>query len=193
MATFSTPRADFATIYFATKPDRATDGSFLTENVELVDVLTDSEIQTGRWLSEDRLNPGMYWVLLQASPDFESCYLVDSGTYDPACANGYSDVLTLSIDKPTVRYSVSATVYRYLREASLRLAATPLGETRSYRLCYPIRRHKVRCLSGTLDGFSWDYGASDTLTVSTRNLAPKTRFTWYVAGKKVASRQIKVR
>jgi hypothetical protein len=40
-ASFSAPRADSATIYFATKPkpDRATDGRFLDENVKTLDIL----------------------------------------------------------------------------------------------------------------------------------------------------------
>jgi hypothetical protein len=50
VATFSAPRADFATIYIASRPDRATDGSFLTENIKELDILTDSEIQSGRWV-----------------------------------------------------------------------------------------------------------------------------------------------
>ena len=47
-ASFSAPRADFATVYLATKPDRATDGSFLQENIKEADLLTDSELQSGR-------------------------------------------------------------------------------------------------------------------------------------------------
>jgi hypothetical protein len=46
-ASFSAPRADTGTIYIATKPDRATDGSFLDENVKTLDSLTDSELQGG--------------------------------------------------------------------------------------------------------------------------------------------------
>lgn len=127
-AAFSAPRADFVAIYFASKPDRATDGSFLQENIASADILTDSETQSGRWSGETQLNPGSYWVMLNASPDFGSCFR-DDGTIDPACAEGFSNVATLTVPKPAVRYSVRATVYRYLREASLRLTATPLGES----------------------------------------------------------------
>jgi hypothetical protein len=63
-ASFSAPRADFATIYLATKPDRATDGSFLQENIKELDLLTDSEIQSGRWSDENQIDPGTYWVML---------------------------------------------------------------------------------------------------------------------------------
>jgi hypothetical protein len=51
------PRADSASIYVSTKPDRATDGSFLTENIKSLDIVTDSEIQSGQWLSETQLDP----------------------------------------------------------------------------------------------------------------------------------------
>src|SRR4051812_37544982 len=80
-ATFSAPRASDATIYFATKPDRATDGKFLQENIKDTDFFTDSEIQSGRWMSESQLDPGVYYVMLRVSPDFDSCYLSD-GNYD---------------------------------------------------------------------------------------------------------------
>src|SRR6266508_2285727 len=106
VATFSAPRADFATIYLASKPDRATDGSFLEENVKALDILTDSEIQSGQWSDESQIDPGSYWVMLRAFPDFDSCYLFESARYDPSCADGFSNVLTLVIPKPPVRYAV---------------------------------------------------------------------------------------
>jgi hypothetical protein len=71
-ATFSAPKSDLAVIEIATRPDRATDGEFLTENVKVVDLLTDSEIQTGRWLDDNQIDPGTYYVLLKASPDLTS-------------------------------------------------------------------------------------------------------------------------
>jgi hypothetical protein len=95
-ATFSAPRSDQVVIQIATRPDRASSGEFLTENVEVFDVLTDSEIQTGNWLYESQQDPGTYYVLLRASPDFDLCYLIDSGTFDPSCANGYSEMKTLT-------------------------------------------------------------------------------------------------
>jgi hypothetical protein len=192
VAKFSAPRADFVAIYFASKPDRATDGSFLQENIVSVDILTDSEIQAGRWSGETQLNPGSYWVMLSASPDFGLCFR-DDGTIDPACADGFSNVVTLVVPKPTVRYAARVTVYRYLREASLRLIATPLGEKRSYRLCYKTKHGRTPCLGGTLDGFDWNSPADDTLTVSTRNLPTLATFSWYVSGARVATKRIRVR
>jgi hypothetical protein len=192
-ATFSAPRAGSATIYLASKPDRATDGSFLSENMKEIGILTDSEIQSGSWLDADQVDPGTYYTMLRASPDFESCYVIDTGKFDPACADGFSNILTLVVDKPTVRYAARVTVYKYLREASLRLTATPLGEMLPYRVCYRTKARTRRCLRGALDGYSWNAAASDTLTANTRNLATTTTFTWYIAGKAVASKRARVR
>jgi len=192
-ASFSAPRADFATIYLATKPDRATDGSFLQENIKELDILTDSEIQAGRWLNENQIDPGTYWVMLRASPDFASCYIFETGTIDPACADGFSNMLTLTVPKPAIRYAAHVTAYRYIGQASLRLTATPLGERLPYRVCYRLRNGNNRCLTGALDGYSWSAAADDTLTVTTRRLATVTTFTWYVGGKKVVSKRVRVR
>jgi hypothetical protein len=194
-ASFSVPRADFATIYLATKPDRATDGSFLQENIKTADLLTDSEIQSGRWSDENQIDPGNYWVMLWASPDFNACYISAPGpaTFDPACADGFSNVLTLVVPKPAVRYAARVTTYRYLPEVSLRLIARPLGERVPYRVCYRMKNGAARCVSGALDGYDWNSSADDTLSVSTRNLPRITTFTWYVSGRKVVSKRVRVR
>jgi hypothetical protein len=192
-ATFSAPRADFATMYLATKPDRATDGSFLEENVKELDILTDSEIQSGRWLDENRVDPGVYWVMLRASPDFASCYIFDAGVFDPACADGFSNVATLRVPKPAIRYATRVIAYRYLQQASLELVATPLGERVAYRVCYRTKTGRSLCVRGILDGFSWDSSASDTLSVNTRRLPNITTFSWYVGATRVAGRRVRVR
>ena len=192
-ASFSAPRADTGTIYISTKPDRASDGSFLTENVKTVDILADSELQAGRWVSESQLDPGTYWVMLQALPDFNACYIFDTGTYDPACANGFSTVQTLAVPVPTIRYAAGVTVYRFLHQASLRLTARPLGERRPYRACYRLRSGRTRCLTGTLDGFDWNSSANDTLTVTTRGLPLRTTFSWFVGSKRVAIKRVLIR
>jgi hypothetical protein len=67
IAQFSIPGGDFATIYFATKPDRASEGSFLQENIADLDSLTTDEIQSGSWTYESQLDPGRYYVLLNAT------------------------------------------------------------------------------------------------------------------------------
>lgn len=192
-ASFSAPRAGTATISISTKPDRATDGNFLTENVETVDLLTDSELQSGRWLSENQIDPGTYWVMLQASPDFDACYIGGPELFDPACANGFSNVQQLSNPEPTTRYAAGVTVYRFIRQASLRLIAKPLGERRPYRVCYRLVTGRTRCLNGTLKGFDWNGAATDTLTVTTRGLPRLTTFSWFVGAKRVAVRRVVVR
>jgi hypothetical protein len=193
VAIFSAPRSDFAFITLASKPDRATDGSFLSENVKASDILTDFEIQSGRWMSEDQLDPGTYWAMLRASPDFGSCYIFDTGGYDPACAQGYSNVVTLVVPRPAVRYSARVTVLRFLREVQLSLTATPLGENAPYRVCGAISKRRARCVGGTLEGFSWNSDATDTVTMNTRGLPTTTTFTWYVGTAKVATRRVRVR
>ncbi len=152
LATFSAPRADSATIYFSSKPDRATDGGFLDENIKALDLLTDSEIQSGQWLGETQLDPGTYYVLLRVSANFSACYNFDLGTLDPSCADGYSNMLTVTVPSPRTRYSASVTPLRSLNEASLQLTATPLGTKTPYRVCYALKTGTKRCLNGTLDG-----------------------------------------
>jgi hypothetical protein len=191
-ATFSAPRSDFATIYVARRPDRATSGEFLSENIETSDLLTDAEIQAGRWSHESQVDPGSYYVMLHASPDFDACWVDDLGAYDPACADGYSSVVPLTIPRPTSRYVASTTVLRFLKRVELRLSAVPLGDRLPYRVCYRLATKQRRCLVGTLDGFDWNSGASDTLSLTTRRLARLTTFTWFVAGKAVAVKRVRI-
>ncbi len=152
--TFSAPRARNVTIYFASKPDRATDGRFFTENVKTLDSMTDDEIASGRWVSESRLNPGTYYVMLRASPDFDRCYISETGDYDPTCANGYSNVAPLTIPKPPTRYSARAEVLSDAGIVHATLRASQLGEKRAYRVCYRAVTRAQRCTRGTLDGYS---------------------------------------
>jgi hypothetical protein len=189
---FSAPKADQVSVSIATKPDRATDGSFLSENVAGGALLTDSEIQAGRWLGPDQLDPGTYWLMLRAFPDFDLCYIVDTATYDPSCAQGYSDPVQLVVPKPPTRYAASVQVFRFSKRAYLILRAAPLGEKRAYRLCYRNAAKALRCLRGTLDGFSWNSGISDQLSVTTRGLAKFTTFQWFVGSTKVAQKLVRV-
>lgn len=192
-ATFSTVKADAATIYVATAPDRATNGRFFDENVRTLAFLTSSEIQNGHWTSSSRIDPGRYWVLLNASADFNLCYILDPGTFDPACSDGYSEVLPLVVPKPTIRFTTASTVYPFLGQVDLKLTAKPLGERLPYRLCYRTVKMVRRCLNGVIRGFSWDFPEDHSLSIRTRNLARFTTFTWYVGGVKVASRRVRVR
>lgn len=192
-AAFSAPFASDATLYFANKPDRATDGQFFTENVESIDSVTDDELAAGRWVSESRLDPGTYYVMMRASPDFDSCYLFDSGGYDPKCADGYSSVATITIAKPVSRYTASAQALRYLGVVHANLRATTLGEKRAYRVCYRTAAKKRRCTAGTLDGYSWESAATDTLRLSTRLMPKSTTLTWWVGARQIASKTVRVR
>lgn len=192
-ATFSAPKSDQVVIEIATKPDRGTNGEFLSENQKVFTIMTDSEAQTGHWLYGYQLDPGTYYVLLHASPDFDNCYIVDAGTYDPSCADGYSDMTTLVVPRPATRYRVTITRESFIGSAELRLIATPLGEKAPYKVCYLDAKKKKRCLSGTLSGYDWDSPADDLLMLKTRSLAPTTTFTWTIAGKKVATKRARVR
>jgi hypothetical protein len=188
---FSAPKADHVVVEIASKPDRASDGEFLSENNKAFDVMTDSEIQTGRWLYASQLDPGTYYVLLRASPNFDLCYL-SGGSYDPSCANGYSDMATLIIPKPATKYRAEVVREKYLASVSLRLA-TALGQKVPYRVCYTTVKKKRQCLAGTLDGYSWNSSADDSLTVRTRLLPTFTTFIWSVGGKTVATKRVRVR
>jgi len=181
-ATFSAPLADDVTIYIASSPARATDGSFLTENVETLDILTDSEIQAGTWKSERLVDPGIYYVMLRASPTFSACYRFEQGGYDPACADGYSNVMTLAVPTPQIAYSTKATIYKNIRVGYLSLTAKPLGVDLRYDLCYRTKAKRKRCSKATIDAFSWEQTATDQLRVSLAGLAKRTVFTWYKRG-----------
>jgi hypothetical protein len=192
-ATFSAPKSDHVVIQIATRPDRASSGEFLTENVEVFDVLTDFEIQTGNWLYESQQDPGTYYVLLRASPDFDLCYLIDSGTYDPSCADGYSEMKTLTIPRPSIRYAATVRRYVFLSNVDLNITARPLGQKLPYRVCYRTASARRVCLAGVISGFDWNSPASDTKTVNRRNLGTLTTFTWYIEGRVVATKRARVR
>jgi hypothetical protein len=176
----------------ATRPDRASDGAFLSENVEVVDILTDAEIQAGTWTYESQVDPGTYYVMLHAMPDFDACWIFDAGAYDPACAAGYSAVVPLTVPRPASRYVGTARVFRVLDEVELRLTVIPLGDRLPYRVCYRLTSKQRRCLVGTVDGFSWNSGASDTLSLTTRRLPRLTTFTWFVGNRAVAVKRARI-
>jgi hypothetical protein len=179
-ATFSAPGADDATIYFATKPDRASDGSFLQENIKDLDLLTTDEIQRGSWTYESQLDPGTYYVMMRAT-DYD-CF------GQPTCLDGYSNMLSLDVPKPHQTYRGSASVLHYVHIAYLKLRVNPLGETLPYKVCWRLRSGKRRCVSGKVEGYSWNDSADDELSVRLRAMKRRTTFVWYVHGRKVAAR-----
>ena len=148
-APFAAPKADDVEIYFASKSDRASDGSFFQENIVALDILTTDEIQAGSWTYSNQLDPGTYYVMIHASPNFDLCYVDSTGTYDPSCADGYSNVVKLTVPVPPIRYRARVSVLRYAREAFLTLKATPLGVNKAYRVCYRDSAKKKRCVRGS--------------------------------------------
>lgn len=175
---------DAAFIYLAAKPDRASDGSFLDENVKASDSLTDDEIAGRSWLYETQVDPGMYYVLLRTF-DFD-CY------QNPNCIEGFSNMLTLTIPKPAQRFSAKVELLRYVGVAYLTLNVIPLGDKLPYRVCWTLIRGS-RCLRATVEGFSWNSPASDLRRVSLRRMRKVTTFSWYADGRRVASRRVRVR
>jgi hypothetical protein len=185
---FAAPRADSVTVYVASKPDRATDGAFLRENVVESGFLTDSEIQSGQWLDSSQIDPGAYFVMLKASLDYTSCVSYDPNTYasinDPSCADGFSAVVPLTVPTPNTTYTVKTELLKNIRIVYLTLTGNPLGVKVPYQLCWkqPTGKKKTltkRCLSATLGGYSWSDDATDLLRISTKGMTRRTKFTWY--------------
>jgi hypothetical protein len=193
--TFSAPRADDVSVRFASSPDRATDGNFLSENVVDADFLTDDEVQTGRWLDESQLDPGRYYVMLDASAA-SSCVSYPPPDYervvDPACADGFSDVAVLDVPKPPQRFKVKVEQLAFIRIIYLNLKVTPLGERLPYKVCWRRKSKRRVCVSSTLPGYDWNSSADDMVRINSRPLARRTTFTWYVASRAVASKTVRV-
>lgn len=179
-ASFSMPGADIATIYFATKPDRATDGGFLQENIREIDLLTTDEMQSGSWTYESQLDPGTYYAMIYAT-DFDCLG-------QPTCLDGYSNMLTLRVPKPPQSYRGSVLVLHYSHVAYLTLRVKPLGESLPYKACWRLKSGKRRCVVGKVEGYSWSDPASDDLSVRLRGMKSRTTFAWYVRGRKVAAK-----
>ena len=179
-ATFSAPGADFGSIDVATRPDRATDGSFLQENIERSDFLTADEIQYGAWLDGGQLDPGRYFVMLSTS-DF------DCGE-GSTCSDGYSEVKSLEVPEPRHAYRGRVAVYRYIRIVDLELTVSRLGERLRYRVCWPRKNMPRRCVAGAVNGYSWNSNATDSLQVAMRGMRARTTFTWFVGRRAVATR-----
>jgi hypothetical protein len=184
-AALSAPGADDVTVYISKRPDRATDGNFLTENSAGIDFLTADEIASGAWMDEDNLDPGTYYVMLQAST-----YSCPDGA---DCTDGFSNVMTLLMPKPKQRFRASI---KSGFIGSFTLTITPAGKSVPYRLCWTRGRGR-RCERGTVDGYDWTRPASDTIFLTLSDLKlprrqKQTTFTWQVAGKRVASKTIRI-
>jgi hypothetical protein len=185
VATFSASGADGATIYFATKPDRASDGNFFDENIKHLDLLTDGEIQNGHWVDEGQLDPGAYYVMLRAD-----CFRFE----DTSCADGFSNIVMVTVPVPTIRYSTRiTTVFRGI-SVYAEIRASALGVNKQYRLCYATRTRTQRCRNETINGYSWNSSASDEVRIAVlRSMATVTTFTWRVDGRIVGRKKARVR
>jgi hypothetical protein len=177
-ATFSMPGADDATIYFAAKPDRATDCSFLQENIKAIDLLTTDEIQRQSWTYQSQLDPGTYYTMIRAT-DWDCLG-------QPTCLDGYSNMLALTVPKPRQTYRGSVLVLHYSRIVSLTLRVKPLGESLPYKVCWRLKSSKRRCILGNVGGYSWNASAEDEVSVRLREMKKLTTFAWYVRGRMVA-------
>jgi hypothetical protein len=186
---FSAPRAGVI-VYIASKPARATDGAFLSENIVTTDYFTDSEIQSGRWLDSDQIDPGSYFVMLDADRDYATCDSYDSDfnqVIDPSCADGFSAVVPLVISTPKTTYTVKTQVLKNLDIAYLTLTGNPLGTKLPYDVCWKQpagakQTLKKKCVTGTLNGYSWSDDASDVRRISAKSMRKHTKFTWYTRG-----------
>jgi hypothetical protein len=179
-ATFSMPGSDEATIYFASKPGRASDGGFLRKNIKELDLLGTVEIRRGSWSFEEQLDPGTYYVMMQA---------IDYGCIgQPGCIGGYSNMLTLAVPKPSQTYRGSVEVLHDVHIVSLTLHVTALREKLPYKVCWQLATGKRRCVSGTVAGYSWNSSADNQLSVGLRGMKARTKFTWYVRGHAVVSK-----
>lgn len=167
-------------MYVARKPDLATGGGFLEENIERIDFLTADEIQRGAWLDGAQLDPGLYYVMLRAS-DFEC-------SKNPNCTQGFSNMVPLQVPKPRSRYRGKVVaLFRYTGVVYLKFTVAPLGERLPYRVCWRVRSGRRTCISRTLDGYSWNSSATDTPRIRIRGMGRRTTFTWYVRGRRVAA------
>jgi hypothetical protein len=174
------PGADDATIYFASKPDRASDGGFLRKNIKELDLLGTIQIRRAWWSFEHQLDPGTYYVMMQAI-DYDCIG-------QPDCIGGYSNMLTLAVPKPSQTYRGSVEVLHDVHIVSMTLHFTALGEKLPYKVCWRLKTKTLRCVSGSVNGYSWNSSAEDELRVRLRGMASRTTFVWYVRGRKVAAK-----
>jgi hypothetical protein len=189
--TFDAPKASSVNLFIASSADRASDGSFIAEDVVVRAVLPRSALQSGTWTYSARLDPGDYFLLLKATADAAACApATPGGDLDPSCADGFSPVASFTVPVPRIRYDVYAKPYHRGRIVRLGLLAEALGVPQTYRVCYRLRSKARRCVASRLDAYHWDESSSDVVAVDGRPLARSTTFTWFVAGKKIASRTI---
>ena len=100
----------------------------------------------------------------------------------------YSNMVTLTVPKPSQSYRGSVDVLHYVHRVYLTLRVTSLGEKLPYKVCWRLKTKRLRCVFGGVDGYSWNSSENDMLSVRLRGMANRTTFVWYVRGHKVAAR-----
>ncbi len=194
-ATFSAPDAGVVTVYVAKAPQQNADGSFYTANIADSEVLTAQQISSGTWTEQSELTtPGHYWVMIGANPA-QTCVLGD-GTINPSCANGDSNVVSVTVSPPTTQYKASVlTTHASHGTVSLRLTATPLGASETLKLCYALtvrKRPSKHCINRHLTGSSLHTSVVDLVKLSTRGMSKREAFTWSLSGRTVARLTVKL-
>jgi hypothetical protein len=113
---------------------------------------------------------------------------------DPACLDGFSSVLPLTVPKPAQKFSRKVT--RSFGTLYLKLTISRVGEDQPYRLSWRKADGRRKCLRSTVDGYDWNEAASDEISIGARAqraMRNRTTFSWYVAGKRVASKRVRIR
>src|SRR6201999_3322289 len=101
---------------------------------------------------------------------------------DPSCADGFSMVVPLTVPRPKTKYTVKTDLLKNIGVAFLTLTGNPLGVKVPYQVCWKQQTGKQKmlrktCLKGTLNGYSWNADASDMLSINTKGMARRTKFT----------------
>jgi hypothetical protein len=172
-ATFAAPGADSVTLYIASSPERATDGTFLTENVEATEYLTDFEIASGRWMDADTIASGQYHAMLSAS------------TYDcdgPECTDGYSNILAFTVPARTLALaSARSEIHDVMSDGRFARAWASVAysayDPSPIRRCSRLSRLRVRC---NLAWFAGDTGYTGKATVIRRTGEEDDHVRWTV-------------
>jgi Tol biopolymer transport system component len=172
-----------ATVTVSTQPHTyVVPGGWSTSGTQHHDSLTSDEITAGTWTSDSPLDPGRYFVRTETR-DWDCLQI---------CIAGSSGALSVEIPEPTLRFTARAKRSRDRRALLLSLRVTPLGKNLPYRVCWPTAKGR-RCRGRVMVGTSWSSGLTDVVRLPVRGLRPATRFVWYVDGKAVGSRTVKVR
>ena len=97
---------------------------------------------------------------------------------------------------PKPRQKFARKVTRIFRTLYLELTISPLGKSQPYRGCWSKANGPRKYLRSKVDGYDWNEAASDEITMGARamrSIRRRTRFAWYVDGKRVASKRVRIR